>query len=91
MQLIFLSYEAPFGRNCKKKNGPRLVAFKFFEQGLKNINFPFLLCPVPLMLSLLLQMNVCQVPKWATGAQLRTALLKQAYMPPKLGTRFNGR
>jgi hypothetical protein len=38
---------------------------------------------------LLIHYNVVvQVPKWAEGAALRTALLKQSYMPPDLDMLF---
>ena len=32
--------------------------------------------------------STLQVPKWAEGANLRTALLKQSYMPPDLDIIF---
>ena len=32
--------------------------------------------------------NIIQVPKWAEGTNLRTALLKQCYMPPDLDQIF---
>ena len=34
------------------------------------------------------QLICCQVPKWAEGTNLRTALLKQCYMPPDLDQIF---
>ena len=35
-----------------------------------------------------LNTNIIQVPKWAEGTNLRTALLKQCYMPPDLDQIF---
>ena len=35
-----------------------------------------------------LDSNIIQVPKWAEGTNLRTALLKQCYMPPDLDQIF---
>ena len=35
-----------------------------------------------------LDANIIQVPKWAEGTNLRTALLKQCYMPPDLDQIF---